>query len=482
MPVKSVGSKESKEIVPDPELEQRLRRLPSVEELLQVEPLRSAAARAARSVAVSAAREAIERRRSDLRSGNGAPAVKELAAAAAAELERREAAGLRSVINATGVVVHTNLGRAPLARQAIAAVEQVAGGYSNLEYDLEEGERGIRHAHVEELIRELTGAESGFAVNNNAGAVLLAITALARGREVVISRGQLVEIGGSFRIPDVLAQSGAQLVEVGTTNRTRLRDYERAIGPETAAVMRVHCSNFRAVGFTEEVSIEELCVLGRQRGLAVLDDLGSGALRRSAGSIADLLEDEPGAGRSIAAGADVVCFSGDKLLGGPQAGIVAGRRDAVERMRSHPLARALRIDKLSLAALEATLRIHRDPERALAELPVLSMLASSEEELAQRAGRLRDVIAAAVGTRAAVEVERATGRVGGGALPLLELEGPVVSVRPAAGGPDRLRARLRYNNPPIIARVRRGVVVLDPRTIGDEQVEPAAAGVAAALR
>jgi L-seryl-tRNA(Ser) seleniumtransferase len=466
----------------DSDLEQRLRSLPSVDELLRVEPLRSVAERSARSLAVAAAREEIARRRSELRSGNGAPEVEELATAAAAAVEEREAPRLRAVINATGVVVHTNLGRAPLPDKALAALERVGRGYSNLEYDLGQGERGSRQAHVGELIRELTGAEAGFAVNNNAAAVLLAVSALAHGREVVISRGQLVEIGGSFRIPEVLAQSGARLVEVGTTNKTRLRDYEEAIGPDTQALMRVHCSNFRTVGFTEEVSIEELCALGRQRGVAVIDDLGSGVLGGSAERIAHALRDEPAAKRSITAGADVVCFSGDKLLGGPQSGVIAGRRAALDRMATHPLARAVRIDKLSLAALEATLQIYRDPDRAVEELPVLRILAAGEDELMSRATRLRDAIVADAGKRAAVDLERASGRVGGGALPLLELEGPIVSVRPLACGPDQVQARLRANAPPVIARVRKEALVLDPRTINDDEVDQVAAGVAAALR
>jgi L-seryl-tRNA(Ser) seleniumtransferase len=467
--------------MPDPDLEHRLRALPSVEELLQTEPLRSAAAHSPHPVAAAAAREEIERRRDELRSGNGATDVAELAASAAATLEQREAPSLQEVINATGVVVHTNLGRAPLGDTAVAALERAARGYSNLEYDLERGERGSRHAHVEELIRELTGADAGFAVNNNAAAVLLGLAALARGGEVVISRGQLVEIGGSFRIPDVLEQSGARLVEVGTTNRTRLLDYEQAIGPETVALMRVHCSNFRTVGFTEEVSIEELCALGRQRGLMVVDDLGSGALGRSTDSIATIFHDEPTVRRSIAAGSGVVFFSADKLLGGPQAGVVAGRRDAIETMRSHPLARAFRIDKLSLAALEATLLVHRDPERAATELPVLRMLAAGEEELTRRAARMQKAIEAQVGELAEITLERAAGRAGGGALPLLQLKGPVVAVRPAKTQPDHLRALLRANDPPIIALVRKGSLVIDPRTISDEQVDAVVAGVVAAL-
>ena len=300
-------------------------------------------------------------------------------------MERGERSSLGPVINATGVVIHTNLGRAPLPFEALEAIDNAASGYSNLEYDLERGERGSRQAHVEPLVCELTGAEAALVVNNNAAAVLLALTTLAAGGEVVISRGQLVEIGGSFRIPEILSLSGARLVEVGTTNRTRVTDYERAIGPDTAGLMRVHASNFRTIGFTEEPQLAELIALSRREGLFVIDDLGSGvpALRRDA--LGALLRDEPAARESIEEGADVVCFSADKLLGGPQAGIVAGRREAIERMRSHPLARALRIDKLSLAALEATLRLHRDPERAARDVPVLQMLARARG--ARAAGR-----------------------------------------------------------------------------------------------
>jgi L-seryl-tRNA(Ser) seleniumtransferase len=457
------------------------RALPSVEQLLQTEPLRSAAGQAARAVAVKTAQDEIERVRAGLDAGNGVPGISELAAAAAHQLERSAASSLGPVINATGVIVHTNLGRAPLAAEALEAIVSVGRGYSNLEYDLDKGTRGSRHAHVESLLCELTGAEAAFAVNNNAAGVLLALGALALDREVVISRGQLVEIGGSFRIPDILAASGARLVEVGTTNRTRLDDYTRAVRPETAALMRVHCSNFRTVGFTEEVEIEELCALGEDCGLPVIDDLGSGLLTHQT-EIDAMLADEPPARRSVAAGAAVVCFSGDKLLGGPQAGIVVGRQAAIERMRTHPLARAVRLDKLSLAALEATLHLHREPARAARHIPVLAMLSASEQELSERAGRLRDALSAAAGTLAGVEVERATGRVGGGTLPLLELEGPVVAVRPRTGGVDRLQARLRSQRPPIVARAHERALLLDPRTMSDGDLAPVADGVAAALR
>jgi L-seryl-tRNA(Ser) seleniumtransferase len=352
------------------------------------------------------------------------------------------------------VIVHTNLGRAPLSAAAREAVNRAAEGYSNLEFDLESGERGSRHAHVESLLTDITGAEAAIVVNNGAGAVLLAAASLAAagGGAIVVSRGQLVEIGGGFRIPEVIAQSGARLIEVGTTNRTRLGDYERALDESVSAVMRVHQSNFRTVGFVEEVAIEELCELG----VPVIDDVGSGWLGPEA------LADEPPIQRSVAAGAALVCCSGDKLLGGPQAGLLMGRATAVAAARRHPLARALRIDKLSLAALEATLRLYRDPDRALREVPVLAMLSTSEETLAARADRL----AAGIGPQATVI--RASAKVGGGALPLLELEGPVVALD---GEPDALARRLRASDPPVIARVHDGRVLLDPRTLAEGEID-----------
>jgi L-seryl-tRNA(Ser) seleniumtransferase len=440
-----------------------LRALPSVEELaagLEGMP---------HALAVRAARKAIGERRAALLAGAGAAAAWDAHADALARARAGEAPRLRRVINASGVIVHTNLGRAPLAPAALEAVGHVAGGYSNLEYDLHAGARGSRHAHVEGLLRELTGAEAAMAVNNCAAAVLLASAALAAGRDLVVSRGQLVEIGGSFRVPDVVAQSGARLVEVGTTNRTRLSDYSGAIGPDTGAIMRAHQSNFRTVGFVEEVEIEALCGLG----VPVIDDVGSGALAERLPELAD----EPPVRRSVAAGCAVVCFSGDKLLGGPQAGLMVGSREAIERCRSHPLARALRIDKLSLAALEATLRHYRDPARALREVPVLRMLAAGEDELRARAERMR----AALEGVAEADVVVAAAKVGGGALPLLELEGPVCAVDPGALGADALAARLRKADPPVIGRVREGWLVLDPRTLGDDEAEVAAAAVRGAM-
>jgi L-seryl-tRNA(Ser) seleniumtransferase len=413
-------------------------------------------------VAVSAARAAIGAGRARLLAGE------ELGDLRAEAIEAAHPS-LRRVLNATGVIVHTNLGRAPLAESALAAVREAAAGYSTLEYDLGAGERGSRHAHVEGLLCELTGAEAAIAVNNCASAVLLAAAALAGdGRELVVSRGQLVEIGGSFRIPDVVSQSGAVLVEVGTTNRTRLADYERAIGPSTGAVMRAHQSNFRTVGFVEEVSVEELCGLG----VPVIDDVGSGALAERVPELAD----EPPVRESVAAGAAVTCFSGDKLLGGPQAGLMVGTRDAISRCRSHPLARALRIDKLSLAALEATLRLYLDPARARREVPVLRMLVAGEDDLRARADLMRELI----GPAARVIV--ASGKVGGGALPLLELSGPVCAVDPGELGLDELARRLRACDPPLVGRAREGWLLLDPRTLAsDDEARLAASAVVAAL-
>src|SRR6266540_381870 len=330
-----------------------LRELPSVDELARAleDPL-----------AVDAARAVLERARKEIRLGQEPG---DLAARVRDEIGSVRTARLRRTLNATGVLVHTNLGRAPLPEAALERVSEVGHGYSNLEYDLTGGRRGSRQEHVAGILRRLTGAEAALVVNNNAAAVMLALAALAEGREVLVSRGELIEIGDGFRIPDVLARSGARLVEVGTTNRTRASDYESAIGPDTAVLLRVHQSNFRLVGFTEQPRLEQLARIAQRCELPLVDDLGSGALVD--------VGDEPTARESLAAGADLVCFSGDKLLGGPQAGIVVGRAELVERLRRHPLQRALRADKLTLAALEGTLALYLDPERAAREVPVLRM-------------------------------------------------------------------------------------------------------------
>ncbi len=419
-----------------------------------------------RPIALAAARAAIGAARDRIREGDlevaDGDAIADEARARATALG---GPSLRRVVNATGVVLHTNLGRAPLAADAVEQVAAVAGAYSNLELDLREGDRGSRQAHVESLLLDLTGADAAIAVNNNAAAVLLALTAIARDREVLTSRGELVEIGGAFRIPEILEQSGAVLVEVGTTNRTRLADYEAACGANTAAILCVHQSNFRTVGFTESAQISELATLARERGLTLICDLGSGALSPR--------EDEPVVSQAMAAGAGLACFSADKLLGGPQAGIIVGEGEAVERCRTHPLARALRLDKLQLAALEATLRLHRDGNEN--RIPALAMLDAPEDALAARAERIRQ----AIGDPA--RVRRSASRPGGGALPLTELEGPVVAVDPPGGDADALAAALRAGEPPVICRISDGAVILDPRTMSDDDARLAAEAARATL-
>jgi L-seryl-tRNA(Ser) seleniumtransferase len=438
--------------------EARLRALPSVNEVA------TALDGVSHGIAVSAARNAIAAGRRRVERGEQpGDVVADARARAAAALTP----GPRPVLNATGVIVHTNLGRAPLAERAARAAAEAGARYSDLEYDLESGGRGSRQEHVGALLCELTGAEAALVVNNCAAAVLLAAAALCAGRPLVVSRGQLVEIGGAFRIPEVVEQSGAELVEVGTTNRTRLADYRRAVEREGAAILWAHPSNFRVVGFVEQVALAELCALG----VPVIADLGSGALAEGIPQ----LQEEPAVREAVAAGAALVCFSGDKLLGGPQAGVMVGSRTVIERCRSHPLARSLRVDKLSLAALAATLALYRDPELAKAEIPVLRMLTAGEPALRERAKAMCDAIGGAAG------VVEAAAKVGGGALPLLELRGPVCAVEPGALGLDELARRLRAGEPPVIGRAHRGRLLLDPRTLSDGDARRAAAAVVAAL-
>ena len=429
----------------------KLRDLPSVDELARDERLAGEPS----ALAVEAARAALARAREEIKAGEDPG---DLVERALADLTAARVPALRRALNATGVIVHTNLGRAPLPEAALARALEVGRGYSNLEYDLAAGKRGSRQDHVAAILRRLTGAEAALVVNNNAAAVMLALGALAEGREVLVSRGELIEIGDGFRIPDVLARSGAVLREVGTTNRTRAADYERAVGPETAVLLRVHQSNFRVVGFTEQPSVEDLAAVAAQHGLPLVDDLGSGVLVS--------LEGEPSARESLAAGADLVCFSGDKLLGGPQAGIVVGRAELVDRLRRHPLQRALRADKLTLAALEGTLGLYLDPERALREVPVLRMLNEPLETVRARADRL----AAAVDG----EVEETVARVGGGALPLAELASYACAVE------EPLAEPLRLGEPPVIGVLRDGRLLLDCRTLTDAEAEEVVAAVSGA--
>ena len=382
------------------------------------------------------------------------------------ELAAARRPSLRPVLNATGVVLHTNLGRAPLSAEAVRHIVDIARGYSNLEFDLSTGERGSRYSHVEEILCRISGAESALVVNNNAGAVLLALNSLAEGKEVIVSRGQLVEIGGSFRIPDVMRKSGACLVEVGTTNRTHLEDYVRALGEKTALLLKVHTSNFRILGFTAEASLKELIALGRTRNVPVMEDLGSGCF-------VDLssygLEKEPTVQEAIDAGADLVTFSGDKLLGGPQAGIILGKTQYVDLLKKNPLTRALRIDKLTLAGLEATLREYLDGARGIKKIPVLDMLLCTEQELERRGKRLRRRLIRDVSSLCEVNLKKETSQVGGGALPLQDLATIVIALRPLRTSAANLEVKLRNGDPPVIARVKEEEVLLDLRTVAETE-------------
>jgi len=449
-----------------------MRRLPAVDELLREPELETLLAEHPRALVVAAVREVLQQWRETARAEpeRVPDSREELAAAVAQEVTATVRAkarpALRRVINATGVVLHTNLGRAVLSDKALRAVLEAAAHYSNLEFNLETGRRGSRYALVEDLLKLLTGTESCLVVNNNAAAVLLALGTLAAGREVIVSRGQLVEIGGSFRIPEVMKQSGARLVEVGATNKTHLRDYREAITSETALLLHVHASNYRIVGFTHEVGLEELVALGREHGLPVMSDLGSGFL-------VDLSRFgypyEPTVQETVGAGVDVVTFSGDKLLGGPQAGIIVGRREVVDRMKKNPLTRAVRVDKMTLAALEATLREYLDPEGALERIPTLRMLSAGAVVLAEKARRLAGLLGAALGDRAEVGVEEDFSQVGGGALPTAQPKTVLVTVRPKALSLTELTARLRAADPAVVGRVQEERLCLDPRTIAEDE-------------
>ena len=433
-----------------------LRRLPSVGRLLQGEAASRWVAALGRDLVVEACREALEAERRRVLSGEAYAGEEALWADVVARLQATVQPTLRPVINASGVVIQTNLGRSPLSEATLDAMRRAGEGYSNLEYDLAAGERGSRYVHAEALLTRLTGAEAGLLVNNNAGAVLLALSALARGREVIISRGQLVEIGGGFRIPDVMAQSGAQLVEVGTTNRTYASDYRTAITDETAALMRVHSSNFRVIGFTHQPTLDELVALAHERGLPLIDDLGSGTLLDTAPYG---LAHEPTVQESVAAGADVVTFSGDKLLGGPQAGIIVGRADLVAQLRRHPLTRALRVDKTTIAGIQANL-LHYVKGEATREVPIWRMIAATADEVAARA---RALIAALGEAGARCEVVLGQSMIGGGSLPEETLPTALIAVEISAPS-DAARA-LRLGDPAVVSRVQDDLLLLDLRTV-----------------
>lgn len=442
-----------------------LRNIPSVSELLESPPLKRLSDTVSRNVVVSGVRRFLDDMREEVRSATGdmqhLPAPGELAERIARWIMTEEKPPLRPVINATGILLHTGLGRAPLAREAVDEIAAIAAGYASVELDLASGNRSQRVVAVERLLQELTGAEAAAVVNNNAGATMLTLAALAAGREVIVSRGQLIEIGGSYRLPDVMATSGATLREVGTTNKTHLSDYENAIGEDTAALMRVHTSNFRVVGFTQEVPLAELVALGRRRGLPVIDDIGSGALI-DFGRYG--LEDEPVAAESIKAGADVVLFSGDKLLGGPQCGIVVGRRDPITKITKHPMMRALRVDKIVLASLAATLRLYRSPETAEQGVPLLALLSTPMENLQNRAERLAPQIAACDVVESAEALEDET-FLGGGSIPAQRIGTWCVAITPKETSVDQLAARLRGGAPAVVGRVNNDRLLLDLRSV-----------------
>ncbi len=444
-----------------------LRKIPSVNEILNMREVQQWLSLLPRPLAVKAIREVLEELRTGIRSGKCKDVrLEEILRNVEENIKFLSEGSFRPVINATGVVIHTNLGRAPLPVSAVQRIVEIARGYSNLEYSLAEGKRGERYDHIRGLLKELTGAEDAIAVNNNAAAVLLCLSALARGREVVVSRGELVEIGGAFRIPDVMKQSGAVLKEVGTTNKTRLRDYEEAINEETALLLKVHQSNYRIIGFTEEVPVEELVALGRRKNIPVMFDLGSGCF-------VDLseygLQGEPVVGDIIKKGVDIVTFSGDKLLGGPQAGIILGRRELIKEVARHPLTRAVRIDKLTLSALQAVLYLYMDTEKVKEEIPVIRMLLQDKEIIKKRAQR---IIRALKGNnkRVFLKLQQDYSQAGGGSLPGISMPTYVVAFRIEGVPVVEIERLLRMGSPAVVARIKEETLIIDPRTVDDSEV------------
>ena len=444
--------------------QERLRHIPKVDTLLQTADISALAAQHPRELVVDGIRKVLDRLRTELlREENPDCSSAAIAEQVKQELLRRQARHLRRVINGTGIIVHTNLGRSNLSQAAIAAVVEAAEAYSNLEYELNEGRRGSRYSHVEGMLQELLGCEAALVVNNNAAAVLLTLTALAQGKEAIISRGELVEIGGSFRIPDVIQQGGCILREVGATNRTHLRDYEQAISEQTGMLLRVHTSNYRVVGFTKTVSLAELKALSLKAGVPLVEDMGSGLFVKLP---QPGLNDEPTVQESLAAGVDVVTFSGDKLLGGPQAGVIVGKREFLARIKTHPLHRAVRVDKMTLAALEATLRHYRYEREAFQQIPTLQKIAMPPELLRQRAEALSDLLRQA---SISAQVVQEYSQVGGGALPVQNLPTWCVAITAADWSANEIELRLRQASPPIIGRIANERFLLDVRTIEDDE-------------
>jgi L-seryl-tRNA(Ser) seleniumtransferase len=466
--------------------EQLLRKIPSVDEILSRPEIAELLVTYPRVLVVEAIRTELGKLRTEILNKENLSdlvedalfSVERLYPLFQKEIELHSQLRLRRVINATGVVIHTNLGRSPLHPSAIQHLTDVARNYSNLEYSLEQGERGSRYTHVEGILCRLSGAESALVVNNNAGAVLLALNTLGEGREVIVSRGELVEIGGAFRIPDVMKRSGALLREVGTTNRTYINDYQKAIGPQTALLLKVHTSNFRVMGFTSDASLDELVQLGRQHHLPVMNDLGSGCL-------VDLvqygLEKEPTVQETVKTDVDVVTFSGDKLLGGPQAGVILGKKTFLDSIKTNPLTRALRIDKLTLAALESTLLLYLDEKKAMEEIPTLRMLKADLGVLKKRGKLLLRRLPEKIKQRVDFTLKEETSQVGGGALPLQELPTIVLALKPIDFSVNRLEENLRKVDPPIISRISKEELILDMRTVSDEEIPLLAAGLEKAL-
>ena len=447
-----------------------LRNIPKVDKVLEWPGIKVFIEEYPRSMIVTVVREALDLIRAEFLNGKAAKELLEeesVIERVRIALEKSNTPGLRRVINGTGVVLHTNLGRAPLSPSLQDTMLDAAFGYSTLEFNLETGTRGKRAVHVEELLCSLTGAECAVVVNNNAAAVLLALSALARGKEVVVSRGELVEIGGSFRIPEVMEQSGAILREVGATNRTHPRDYRSAITEETALLLKVHTSNFAVVGFTSEVSTEELVNVGRESSLPIMVDAGSGTLVNLS---AHGLHGEATIGEYLEAGADLVTFSGDKLLGGPQAGIIVGKRSCLEPMKKHPLLRALRLDKITLATLEGTLRLYQDEQQALQKIPSLRMMTLSAEELASRAKAIVRRMRRALPDNVSLKTLKGVSQVGGGTFPLLELPTTLISISVDGLSTQQLEQKLRRRLLPIIGRISQGDFLLDPRTVADQDI------------
>ena len=455
------------------------RQIPSVDELLVTSGIKSMLSTIPRALVLRAIRQILDELREEIRKAPVGDEMPDVGLSTVVDQITRRVSilsqpSLRQVINATGVIVHTNLGRSPVPKRVVTAFNSLAGCYSNLEYDLNTGKRGSRYVHVQDILRELTGAEDALVVNNNAAAVLIALDTIAKGKEVVISRGQLVEIGGSFRMPDVMRKSGAKMFEVGTTNKTTIRDYEAAIVSDTALFLKVHMSNFQIVGFTQEVSLEELVGLGRKYSIPVMEDLGSGCL-------IDLsrygLKKEPTVQDSVEKGADIITFSGDKMLGGPQCGIILGKKDIISKIKANQLNRALRVDKLTLIALQETLSMYRDEEKAIRQIPTLRMICQSYPSVCRKAEKLRGLIGKIDTSNFVISLSDGFSQVGGGALPLEEIKSRLLCLSPRRLSASHIVEFLRSYDPPVVVRLEKNNVLLDLRTIQEKEVKIVAAAI-----